>query len=103
MPVVPDTEILRTNPAFRKNSRRFRQDKASSADRTAAEMNEMPLVRVSVDARILAHRRDEYSIGKGEVSNRERIKQARHDCSKDIIRTRGMSKVQLRAVTIRTD
>ena len=41
-------------------------------------MNEMPVVRVSVMARILTHRRDEHPIGKRQISNRERIKQARH-------------------------
>ena len=42
------------------------------------EMNEMPVVSVSVVARILAHRRDEHPIGKRQISNRERIKQAGH-------------------------
>jgi hypothetical protein len=36
-------------------------------------MNEMPVVRESVAARILAHRRDEHPIGKRQISNRERI------------------------------
>ena len=54
------------------------KDQSGATDRTAAEMNEMPVVRVSVVARILTHRRDEHPIGKLQISNRERIKQARH-------------------------
>lgn len=46
------------------------------ADRPAPEMNEMPVLGVSVLARIRAHRRDEHPIRKRQVSNREWIKQA---------------------------
>ena len=45
----------------------------------AAEMNEMPVGRVSIVARILTHRRDDHPIGKRPISNRERIKQASHE------------------------
>lgn len=48
-----------------------------ATDRTAAEMNEMPVVRVSVLIR-LTHRQDEHPIGELQISNRERIKQASH-------------------------
>lgn len=78
MPVIPDAKVLRTDPAFRQNRRRLRQDHSGATDRPAAEMNEMPVVRVPVFARILAHRRHEHPIGKRQISNRERIEQAGH-------------------------
>src|SRR5207302_10552000 len=51
---------------------------ADATNRATPEMNEMPVVRVSVAARILTHRRNEHPIGKRQISNRERIKQASH-------------------------
>ena len=51
-------------------------DQASITE--VSKMNEMPIVSVSVVARVLAHRRDEHPIGKLYFSNRERIKQASH-------------------------
>src|SRR4029077_10241976 len=78
MPVGPDAEVVRTDPSFRKNGRCLGQDQAVAADGATAEMNEMPVVRVSVLARILAHRRDEHPVGKRQISNRERIKQGSH-------------------------
>jgi hypothetical protein len=51
---------------------------SGATDRPASEMNEMPVVCVAVLARILTHRRDEHPIGKRQISNGERIKQAGH-------------------------
>lgn len=39
-------------------------------------MDKVPIVRVAIHARVLAHRRDEHPIRKFYFSNRERIKQA---------------------------
>ena len=47
----------------------------------------MPVIRESVVARILAHRRDEHPIGKRQISNRERIKQARHGRKSEVHRS----------------
>jgi hypothetical protein len=76
--VAPDSEILRTDATFGENSRCLGQDQSGATDRATPEMNEMPVVRESAAARILTHRRDEHPIGKRQISNRERIKQARH-------------------------
>ena len=76
--VVPNTEILRTDPSLRQNRSRLGKYQPGAGDRATTEMNEMPVVSVSVLARILTHRRDEHPIGKGQVSNREWIKQASH-------------------------
>jgi len=42
-------------------------------------MYEVLVVRIAVAARLLTDRRDEHPIGKRQISNRERIKQAGHD------------------------
>jgi hypothetical protein len=41
-------------------------------------MHEMPVVRVSVRAGVLAHRRNKYAVRKRNIPNRERIKQVSH-------------------------
>ncbi len=76
--VVPDAKILGTDATLGKNGRCLGQDQSGATHRAAPEMNEMPVVSVSVPARILAHRRDEHPISKCQISNRERIKQASH-------------------------
>jgi hypothetical protein len=81
-------EILRqisiSNSTKATHDRCLSQGQSCAADRMAAEMNEMPVVSVSVLARILAHRRDEHPIGKRQISNCERIKQARH-CQRSLV------------------
>jgi hypothetical protein len=72
--VGPDAEVLGTDASLGENGRCLGQDQSGTTYRTAAEMNEMPVVRVSIVALILAHRRDEHPIGKRQISNRERIK-----------------------------
>ena len=79
MPVGPDAEVLRTDATLGKNGRCLGQDQSGTTNGAAAEMNEKPVVSVSIVARILAHRRDEHPIGKRQISNRERIKQASHE------------------------
>ena len=76
--VVPDAEILGTDASLGKNGGCLGQNEAGATNRAAPEMNEMPVVRESVAARILTHRRDEHPIRKRQISNRERIKQAGH-------------------------
>ena len=48
--VGPDAEVLGTDAPLRENGRCFRQDQSGATYRTAAEMNEMPVVSVSVAA-----------------------------------------------------
>ena len=78
VPIVPDAEVLRTDPSLRQNGRRFSKYQSGAANRTTTKVNQMPVGSVSVLARILTHRRDEHPIGKIQISNRESIKQARH-------------------------
>src|SRR4029077_4548204 len=78
VPIAPDAKVLRTDPRLGENGRCLSQDQAGTSDGTAPEMNEMPVGSVSIAARVLTHRRDEHPIGKRQISNRERIKQAGH-------------------------
>ena len=55
MIVAPDAEILRTDAGLGQNGGRFGKNQASSTNCAAAQVHEMPVVRKSVVARILAH------------------------------------------------
>ena len=80
--VFPDAEVLRTDAAFRKNRRCFREHESGPADGATSKMHKVPIVGVTVEARILAHRRDKHAIAELQISNRERIKEVSHgsDC-----------------------
>src|SRR5438132_6892009 len=78
VPVVPDAEIVRTDPSLRQNRRRLGKYQSGATNRSTSKMNQMPVVSVSVLTRILAHRRDKHPISKVQVSNRESIKQSGH-------------------------
>src|SRR5882724_9018985 len=78
VPVIPDAEILRTDPSLREDRCCLGKHESGAANRATSKMNQMPVVSVSVLARILTHRRDEHPISKVQVSNREWIKQAGH-------------------------
>src|SRR5204862_6497554 len=79
MGVVPDAGVSRTDAASRKNGRSFRQREARSADCAASKMDKVPIVRVTIDARILTHRRDKHAVGELGVANGERIKKMWHE------------------------
>ena len=64
--VFPDAEILRADAAFGRDRRGFGHHQPGAADGAAAEMHEVPVIGEPVVARVLAHRRDEDAIGKGE-------------------------------------
>src|SRR6266700_763244 len=72
--VFPDAEVLRTDAAFRKNGRCFRQHESRPADCATSKMDKVPIVGVTIDARILTHRRDKHTVAELEVANGERIK-----------------------------
>src|ERR1043166_6694087 len=77
--VFPDAEILRTDAAFGKNGRCFGQHESCPADCATSEMDKMPIVGVTIDARILAHRRDKHTVAELEVTNTERTKTMWHE------------------------
>src|SRR2546426_4359909 len=76
--VAPDAKILRADPTLWKIGGGLGKHQPSPAHCPAAQMDEMPVVRVSVNTGILAHRRDEHTVRKRETTNRERIKQVSH-------------------------
>src|SRR5438270_11230867 len=74
VPVVPDAEIVRTDPSLRQNRRRLGKYQSGATNRSTSKMHQMPVVSISVLTRILAHRRDEPPMGKIHISDPERIK-----------------------------
>jgi hypothetical protein len=76
--VSPDPKVLRADAAFRENSRRLGKHQSGAANRAAAQVHEMPVISISVGARVLTHRRNEHSIRKLNLANHERIKQVSH-------------------------
>src|ERR1700685_1739021 len=60
--VFPDAEIPGRNAAARFHRRGFGYHARGTADSTASEMDQMPVIRESVFGRVLAHRRDNDAI-----------------------------------------
>src|ERR1039458_7199896 len=76
--VTPDTQVLRTDAALGNNGSCLGKHQSSPAHGAAAQMHEMPVVGISVGTEVLAHGRDKHTVGKREISNRERIEQVSH-------------------------
>jgi hypothetical protein len=72
--VTPYTEVLRTDPPLREDGCSLRKHQSRAAHRTASQMNEVPVVREPINARVLAHRRNEHAVRKFNISNNEWIK-----------------------------
>src|SRR6266850_5927837 len=83
--VHPDAQVLRTNPALRKNRSRLGKNQSSPAYGPAAQMHKMPVVGVSVRAGVLAHRGNKYAVRKRNIPNCERIKQMSHRANTDFL------------------
>jgi len=83
MSVAPDAKILRTDAALRQDRGRFGHHQSSATDRATAKMDEMPVVRQTVAARVLTHRRDKDSVSELQITNGERIEQVSHTNSVD--------------------
>src|ERR1700730_8350248 len=78
--VTPDAKVLRTNATLGKNGRCLGQHQTSAAHGAATEMDEVPVVGVSIATGVLAHRRDKHTSRKLKISNREWIKKVSHRC-----------------------
>lgn len=64
--VFVDAKVIGRNSAFREDGGGFEHDESSSALRTAAEMDHMPIVGEAVVGGVLAHGRDSDAVGKGD-------------------------------------
>ena len=78
MPLAPGPEVLRRNASFRRDRGGFRKHERRAANRPRAKMGEMPIVRVAVDRRILAHRRNANAIGEVNVAQAKFAEEMRH-------------------------
>src|SRR3984893_1406921 len=77
--ILPDAQVLRTNPPLGNNGGRFSKHQSSAAHRPAAQMHKMPVARGIVRARVLAHGRNKHTIRKGKIPNRQRVKKVTHN------------------------
>jgi len=76
--VAVDTKVHRTDAAIRRHRRCFRENEARTSDRAAPQVDEMPVVRESVDARVLAHRRDDDPVSERDAPDRGGAEERRH-------------------------
>ncbi len=75
--VLPYAQILRADASFGKHGARFGHHHCRSSHRAAAQVNEVPVVREAVDARILTHRRHANAIPEMHLANFERCEKMR--------------------------
>ena len=72
MLVAPYSHVPRRDPSRGGDGRRLHHDESDSADRPASEMDEVPVVRQTVNRTVLAHRRHRDPIAKRDVPDRQR-------------------------------
>ena len=72
--VAPDSQVLGANASFGRHGGGLRENQACSADRSAPEVHEVPVIRKTVVTRILTHRRNDDAISQRNATNRKRIK-----------------------------
>ena len=89
MPFAPGAEILRRNPALGRDGGGLGEHQRRAANRPRSEMGEMPIVGVTVNARILAHRRDADPVGEVDVAHAKLAEQMRHGSRVSIEKGRG--------------
>ena len=76
--VFPDAEVLRTDAPFWQDRRRFGQHESRTTDSASSKMHKMPVIRITIDTRVLTHGRDKDAVGEFDIANRERIEQVSH-------------------------
>ena len=89
MPFAPGAEILRRNPALGRDRGGLGEHQRRPANRARGEMGEMPIVGVTVNARILAHRRNADPIGEVNIAHAKLAEQMRHGSRVSIENGRG--------------
>ncbi len=70
--VRPDPGVEGRDAPFGEDRGSLGHHQARAAHRAASEMHEMPIVDDAVGARVLAHRRDEHAVAKGDRAQRQR-------------------------------
>ena len=75
---APDAKILRRNAALGRYRGGLREYQRGAADCARGKMREMPIIRVAVDRRILAHWRNDDAVGEVDVAHAKFAKQMRH-------------------------
>jgi hypothetical protein len=78
MPFVVDAEVLRADAAHRRHRRRLREHERRAAHCASAEVDEMPVAREAVDARVLTHGTDDEAMRERERSQGDRLEESGH-------------------------
>jgi hypothetical protein len=71
--VLPDSKVVRADAALGRDCGCLGQYERRSANRSAPKVNQMPIVREPVDARVLAHWRHDDTVAERDVSKWEFI------------------------------
>ena len=69
--VVVQAGAARTDARIRRDARHFGEHESRATVRAAAEVDEVVVVRQSVDARVLRHRRDDDAVGERHAAQRD--------------------------------
>ena len=69
--VAPQAEVLRADSTLGNDRRRLGEHERRAADRELSEVDEVPVVGESVDARVLAHRRHADAVAERHAAERE--------------------------------
>src|SRR6185437_5919628 len=70
--VLPDAEIVGGDAAVRRDGRGLGEHEPGAANGTGAEVDEVPVVGKAIDARVLAHWRDDDAVAQGDIAQSER-------------------------------
>src|SRR6267142_1204231 len=73
--VLPDPQVLGRDAPLRRDRRRLGEDQRRAAHGARAQVHEVPVVRESVLARVLAHRRDDDPVAQSDFAKRQGIEE----------------------------
>ncbi len=77
--VVPQTGVLRADPAFRDHCGRLADDQPGATGGELAEVHQVPVVGQAVDRRVLAHRRYPRAVADDDVAQLDRFEKVAHN------------------------
>ena len=73
--VAPETEAVGRDPADGIDGRRLEDQEPGTAEGEMTEVDEVPVARVAVDGRVLAHRRDHDPVRERQASQVDRLEE----------------------------